>query len=64
MNINEIAIHALDELIEDSRRDNTPINDDDFADFVEQLIPDINEDDRIATTRLMISICDHLGIAH
>jgi hypothetical protein len=59
--IDSRAFAALSELIGD---EDAPLNDDDFADLVEQMIPNITEDDRITITRRMITICDRLGIAH
>lgn len=59
--IDSHAFAALSELIGD---DDAPLNDDDFADLVEQMIPNISEDDRIAITRRMITICDRLDIKH
>jgi hypothetical protein len=64
MNTNTIdsrAFAALSELIGD---EDAPLNDDDFADLVEQMIPGISEDDRITITRRMITICDRLDIRH
>lgn len=55
------AMRALSELLDDG---DLPLNDDDFPDFVEMTNPGINEDDRIAITRCMTALCDHLNISY
>lgn len=66
--MNSIAVRALEDLIDDSRKEGTPINDDDFADLAEIIL--INEkinfthDDLGPICDIMIRICDNFGIAH
>lgn len=66
--IDSIAIRTLLDLIDDAREENSPLNDDDFADAAEiALIDDhtsYTDDDLTTIARRMIFICDKFNTAH
>lgn len=66
--IDAIAARSLIELAADAREENSPLNDDDFADFAEiELINskiEFTHDDLAIIARRMITICDALNINH